>query len=413
MKSMLLVTAGFPYGESERSFIATEFQYLTKYFNVYVLANVQDDSMQYGGPQNVPHEGYVQRANAADIARALALDEFRAELKNGLASARKPGLALRRAARILGYAAHAEALVARMREIVTSRSVDIIYTYWRTPATLAALLIKRGMNNVKVVTRLHGYDLFNERTDTGWQPYSAMMSGTIDKFYFVSGMGEKYFQEHWGGNGGTFYLGSPDHGVIDNDYCGRLVLVSCSSLIGLKRVNIIIEALSAMPDRCEIEWHHVGDGNMRGELESEALRLLGGRKNISYRFWGNMDNEEVFRLYHNLKPHLFITTSGSEGLPVSIQEALSMGIPVMGTAVGGIPEIVLDGETGILLSADPDKEEAAAAIEKYYHMAAGEKQRLSRNARNFWQEKLDADKNAMRLVRDMGRIAGDLPGGAV
>lgn len=90
-----------------------------------------------------------------------------------------------------------------------------------------------------------------------------------------------------------------------------------------------------------------------------------------------------------------------------------MGIPVMGTAVGGIPEIVLDGETGILLSADPDKEEAAAAIEKYYHMAAGEKQRLSRNARNFWQEKLDADKNAMRLVRDMGRIAGDLPGGAV
>ena len=62
----------------------------------------------------------------------------------------------------------------------------------------------------------------------------------------------------------------------------------------------------------------------------------------------------------------FITTSSTEGLPVSIQEAMAAGIPIIGTNVGGIPEMI-DGN-GVLLSANPSNKEVAEAILRIYYM---------------------------------------------
>jgi glycosyltransferase involved in cell wall biosynthesis len=87
----------------------------------------------------------------------------------------------------------------------------------------------------------------------------------------------------------------------------------------------------------------VGDGPDRPEIEAElgrAAELLGERRDVR-QLLGSAD--------------LFVLSSRSEGLPLSILEAMASGLPVVASAVGGIPEVVIHDETGLLVPpGDPD-----------------------------------------------------------
>jgi glycosyltransferase involved in cell wall biosynthesis len=92
----------------------------------------------------------------------------------------------------------------------------------------------------------------------------------------------------------------------------------------------------------------IGDGEMRRPLETEITRksltdcvhLAGSRSDIDQILPG---------------ADAFVLSSKREGLPMSILEAMSAGLPVIATNVGGIPEVIRDGENGILVpSQDPD-----------------------------------------------------------
>jgi glycosyltransferase involved in cell wall biosynthesis len=91
----------------------------------------------------------------------------------------------------------------------------------------------------------------------------------------------------------------------------------------------------------------VGEGYLRPELEAQAqalgvaerVLLVGYRQNVV----------EYLRAFD-----LFVLPSLFEGMPLSILEAMGAGLPVIATAVDGTPEVVLDGETGLLVPpADP------------------------------------------------------------
>ena len=95
----------------------------------------------------------------------------------------------------------------------------------------------------------------------------------------------------------------------------------------------------------------VGDGELRGEILIKIDQLhLNGRVHLT----GNKNNP--WKIYHSLD--LFIMSSIYEGLGRSITEALSCGVPVVCTSVEGVPEIVRDNETGILV---PPKDPGALA----------------------------------------------------
>jgi|SoiMethySBSTD1v2_1073268.scaffolds.fasta_scaffold26315_3 glycosyltransferase involved in cell wall biosynthesis len=91
----------------------------------------------------------------------------------------------------------------------------------------------------------------------------------------------------------------------------------------------------------------VGDGPERADLESTAGRLgMTGRT----RFLGTRrDVREILPAFD-----VFALSSLSEGTPMSLIEAMAAGVPVVSTAVGGIPEIVEDREEGILVAPEPD-----------------------------------------------------------
>ena len=110
-----------------------------------------------------------------------------------------------------------------------------------------------------------------------------------------------------------------------------------------KRPDMVVEALALLtrtrPDaRCDL----LGDGPLRPEVERDvaagelrgAVRLLGIRDDVP----------ELLS-----RAACLLLTSDYEGLPLAVIEAMAAGVPVVATAVGGVPEIVVHGETGLLV----------------------------------------------------------------
>ena len=77
-----------------------------------------------------------------------------------------------------------------------------------------------------------------------------------------------------------------------------------------------------------------------------------------------MTHENVLKWFEENPADVFVNVSSSEGLPVSIMEAFSYGIPAIATAVGGMPEIVTE-DCGVLLKPDFGPEELAIVLEEW------------------------------------------------
>ena len=88
----------------------------------------------------------------------------------------------------------------------------------------------------------------------------------------------------------------------------------------------------------------VGDGPLREKLE-RLVREIGLEERV--RFLGSKDREEIPKIL--AITDIFVLSSLWEGLPTAIIEAMAAGCPVVATAVGGTPELVIDGETGFLV----------------------------------------------------------------
>jgi glycosyltransferase involved in cell wall biosynthesis len=122
-------------------------------------------------------------------------------------------------------------------------------------------------------------------------------------------------------------------------------------VVPIKDHGTFIEAAArVVRDRPDVVFVVAGDGDDRATLETRARDLLGDR----VRFLGWVD--DLANLYAALD--VVVLTSRNEGTPVSLIEAGTVGRAVVATRVGGVPEVVADGETGILV---PPADAAATA----------------------------------------------------
>ncbi len=100
--------------------------------------------------------------------------------------------------------------------------------------------------------------------------------------------------------------------------------------------------------------------------------------------------------YSNHDIHLFINVSKSEGLPVSIIEAISFGIPVIATDVGGTREIVFDGKNGFLIKPELNAQEISEIVKKAIRTEIAVYAEYRDSARAIWEMSFIAEEN-MRL----------------
>ena len=124
----------------------------------------------------------------------------------------------------------------------------------------------------------------------------------------------------------------------------------------LTRQKALGDALEAVARVGAVSLVVAGDGPERPSLERQAS-ALGIADRV--RFSGPLSRDQVLTLYRAADAAL--STSAWENLPHSVVEALAVGTPVVATAVGGVPEVVRDGENGLLVPAG-DVDSIAGAI---------------------------------------------------
>lgn len=279
----------------------------------------------------------------------------------------------------------------------------LFYTYWLGPATMGINLAKDKNNLIKIISRAHRGDLYEEEHVPKYLPfrYETM---NIDKIYCISSHGMDYIVNHYPflkSKCITSYLGveKPDF-ISQASLDGIFRIVSCSFIVPVKRIHLIILSLKELGNKrpeLKIEWTHIGYGPLFEKIKKSASSLLGS--NITVNFTGYLPNNLFYDYYKKNSIDVFLNVSASEGIPVSIMEAQSYGIPVIATAVGGTPEIVSE-KVGILLSENPSSEEIVKAIEVFIdHPGITKQMRL--NAKVNWEKNFNAVKNFTEFARNL------------
>jgi glycosyltransferase involved in cell wall biosynthesis len=142
----------------------------------------------------------------------------------------------------------------------------------------------------------------------------------------------------------------------------------------------------------ELSWTHIGGGEHFDHFKDEVSRQLSGCAGVFVNLTGNLSNQEVRRLLREGGFKVFVNVSSSEGLPVSIMEAMATGIPVVAPDVGGVSEIVNNGN-GRLLSADPSPREIAEALAFFLDMNEEMWKQFSVKAYETWKNQFSDDRN--------------------
>ena len=147
-----------------------------------------------------------------------------------------------------------------------------------------------------------------------------------------------------------------------------------------------------------VKWTHYGDGPLLDQLK-ESYPFA--------HFKGWISNTDLKNELGGLACNaLLINTSISEGIPVSMMEAMSYGIPCIGTRVGGVPEIITDGFNGYLLTSNPEPGEITEKINNWLKLPEEQKTIMKNNAFSFWERNYNGVKNYSEFTNLLLRLMG-------
>ena len=142
------------------------------------------------------------------------------------------------------------------------------------------------------------------------------------------------------------------------------LILFVGSLVERKGVRYLIDALPLLPAQLHAKLVIIGDGAERSRLEAQ-VRARGLQHLVEVR--GRVAEQELRRAYAAASvlvlPAIVDARGDTEGLGVVLLEAMSYGVPVIGSDLGGITDIVVDGQTGLLVPPQ-DSAALAAALER-------------------------------------------------
>jgi colanic acid/amylovoran biosynthesis glycosyltransferase len=279
----------------------------------------------------------------------------------------------------------------------------IFYTFWLDDATHGICdAIAPFHQNMKVVSRAHGFDIYEERTTPPYWPLRPFWFDKMDAIYTDSNLGRNYLITKYPQHKDKFHIslmGVSDSGFISSASSDDILrIVSCSMLRKLKRIDLIITSLkrlSIIYPEILVEWTHFGNDTPELRI-SDLMRLidsLGFGKNIKINFPGYDSQRKLYDFYRSSPIDCFITVSESEGTPVSILEAINCGIPIIATAVGGIVDLVSE-ENGVLLPQNPTEDQILESINKLYLIRNSEQiNSMKRASKERWSSQYNSSVN--------------------
>lgn len=405
--TLILVTANYPFRNvTEEPFIGPETEHLAREFErVFIIPTFIADrrTAEVRLPENVKVV-----TDFADItARRAARLRYAVSptVAAAAADAAMHGMSPLSAAT---YAASALAWKNGFERFIADNAIDLdstlFYTFWLDfPATaLAMIAASRPLN---LISRIHGYELRETRSPR----LKRLTVGNLQALYPVSRQALDQLRASYPESSdkiGLHHLGSPTPAVapaaMPAEAPRRVTFLSVARIVDVKRVNLNLELIKrvakAMPDS-RIDWIHIGDGPRMMQLSAALSKGL--PSNLTVELTGARPNSEVHtRLASGTIDWVVLLSEDEGGVPVSLCEAASHGIPAVASNAGGITELVADGVTGV--TGDPLKEMAAMVSRT---VAATLDRRLyadmRRNAYERWAASFSSEKLREEFARNI------------
>ena len=272
----------------------------------------------------------------------------------------------------------------------------ILLSCWFAPTSYAVSVAKEIYPKLKVGSLAHSYEVDDIKNKCVGSLFKSFCHNNLDFISFISKnvldtyltkyvIPNKWKKDHIS----VDYLGTlkKANGISHESGNNYFHIVSCSALVPVKQIALLIEGLSLIKD-LKINWTHIGTGFLLEELQNKAN--IFNNSNINVEWMGAIDNIKIHEYYANNAIDVFINVSSSEGIPVSIMEAIAYGIPCIATDVGGNSEIV-DELIGILLDSNPTPQDISDAIHNFANMDNNRKKNMRVSALKKF-EKFNSDK---------------------
>lgn len=285
----------------------------------------------------------------------------------------------------------------------------LVYSYWNGAPAYAGALLKRRGRVSRVVSRTHGSDLYEGASPVRWLPLKRQFVGDFDHVWAVSEDGSAAFVESFGVDPtrvsvARLGIGLPAQ-AAPHRHVRVLRVVTISSCTPVKQLPLLVGALRHFalehPER-QVRWTHLGGGPELDALTDEAERSLGPLTNLDYVLEGQVDHARVHEVLSVEEFDVVVNVSRSEGVPVSLMEAMSYGVPAIAPDVGGVSELV-GADRGWLLSAPVSIVGVVSALEAAWETRHDEGRRV--RAREFVATHFDGDRNHARFGTALARIA--------
>lgn len=397
-KTCILLTDAFPFGSGE-TFLETEILFLSKAFDQIYIFSLSGPNKTRELPPNV--QAYSLNIHNMRFKRIR-------KLLNGLLPS-KFKIEKKRFFDFL-YCLHFRGGVkiasSRIHKIIKRQGIIIsndtlFYSYWfGFLAAVAVCEAKRyKIASSNIICRAHAVDLYDYRQKCGFSPFQDYLIKNIDYVCPISKDGQNYLLNKYPlfkYKFPLFRLGTGDHNINkEKTLGGAFNIVTCSNIIPIKRLDLVLNAIAIIKQKNYlIHWFCFGDGS---DLSFLKERVAKNNLTDNVTFFGRVPNNAVYSFYNETHVDLFVNVSLYEGIPVSIMEAMSCGIPCIATNVGGTNEIISE-DCGILLDKNINENILAAEILKFYSFSQNKKEQLKKQSRQIWEKEYNSKINYTKWI---------------
>ena len=387
ISKLYVFTTAYPFNGADRPFIEPQLPFLTQHFAEVVLVPYLVEGRSHPLPAGVSYETTYSDLR---LGRFFSLSVWIGVLRDRdvyRELLRRPGQSIN----IIKHALISRATALWVRKI---NNPTLCYTMSLDAITLGLAKGRDQGVPIKVISRCIGGDVYEDQHDSLYIPFKRAVLESVDRIFPCSEVMTEYLANQHPRHAHkmeTLRMGVPDPEFIaTSSRDGVRRVVSCGAMIPLKRYDLLAQAMVKLASRQSevcFEWRHIPLGPADDKIISMAKNGLPPNLEIFIED----ESIPVMGTYQNTSAELFVHTSSSEGLPFVIMEALSCGLPVLATDVGGVSELV-NSATGSLMPATIDAEKLTDCL--WELLKDPEKLQTKKEAaKNCWKQRVNSDSN--------------------
>jgi N-acetyl-alpha-D-glucosaminyl L-malate synthase BshA len=295
----------------------------------------------------------------------------------------------------------------KIGDVIKNEGLEVINVHYALPYAASAYLAKQmTKTKIPIITTVHGTDVHTVGVHENFKSVTKFVLESSDGITAICQFLADKVKENFGIENDIKII----HNFVDtrkfrrkenpslrNSLCAEneKILVHASNFRPIKRIDHIMRAFKIVSKSLPSKLLLLGDGPERAKMQKLASKLKIKDRVI---FSGPVRRVEKYLSVSDL----FVMASENEGMPLSIIEAMSCGVPAVAVNRGGMPEIVEDGKTGYVA----EYGNIADIAKKCMKILSDEDriEKFGKNARKAAEEKFDMRKNVAEYEKYYRRL---------